>query len=94
MTSYEFEIAAKNALIKVLKSQYGIDATIDMLNFVWFTHVLGYKKACIYGLVMGKLYAEVTYNLDNDDMYVDVYTKTSNVKFTKDDMDFVAHYKK
>ena len=67
MTSYEFEKAAKNAVIKVLNE----NINISELDLVWFAHELGYKKCTIWGQPMGDRYAEVTYNRDKDEMYVD-----------------------
>ena len=39
MTSYEFEKAAKNAVIQTLNE----NISIDQLDLVWFAHELGYK---------------------------------------------------
>lgn len=91
MTSYDFEKAAKNAVIKVLKETTDRkDITIDQLDLVWFAHELGYKKCTIWGEPMGDLYAEVTYNRDKDEMYVDIYQKVSNTRITSDGFDFGA----
>ena len=49
MTSYDFEKAAKNAVISVLDE--AID--ISQLYIVWFASSLGYKKCTILGDVMG-----------------------------------------
>ena len=74
MTSYEFEKAAKNAVIKVLSDDVNfMNITIDQLDLVWFAHELGYKKCTIWGSPMGARYAEVTYNRDMDEMYVEQY---------------------
>lgn len=86
MTSYEFEKAAKNAVIKVL----GEDIKISQLEFVWFAHELGYKKCTIWGVPMGNRYAEVTYNRDKNEMYVDIYTKVSNTKIPAEEFNFAA----
>lgn len=93
MTSYEFEVAAKNALIKVLKDEYGKETKIEELQFVWFAYVLGNKKCCVYAQAMGNLYAEVTYNAASEEMYLDIYRKTTNRLFAKDELDIVAHRK-
>lgn len=50
MTSYEFEKAAKNAVIKVL----GEDIKISQLELVWFAHELRYKKCTIWGVPYGR----------------------------------------
>lgn len=45
MTSYDFEKAAKNAVIDVL----GEDIVIDQLEIIWFAHLLGCEKCTICG---------------------------------------------
>ena len=86
MTSYDFEKAAKNAVIDVL----GDDIVINQLDMVWFAHELGYKKCTIWGEPMGSKYAEVTYNRDKDEMYVDIYEKISNTKIPSSEFNFIA----
>lgn len=39
---------------------------------------------------MGNKYAEVTYNRDKDEMYVDIYQKIMNVKVPASAFDFSA----
>ncbi|MBT9788831.1 hypothetical protein GPK90_05665 [Clostridium sp. MCC344] len=89
MTSYEFEIVAKNAVVNELK-KYGVETDISKLDFVWFAHELGYKKCTIWGPPMGIKYAEVTYNRDKDEMYVDIYQKISNKKISSSEFNFSA----
>lgn len=84
MTTTEFEKIAKNACIKVMKEQHGIELTMDELEFVWFAHELGFKKCTLYAKRLGHYYPEITYNRDADELYVDVYLKQSNTKFTAD----------
>ena len=91
MTTYEFEVAAKNAVIEIMKKDYGIELNIQELQFVWFAHELGFKKCTLYAEKLGHYYPEVTYNRDKDEMYVDVYLKMSNTKIQREDMDFKAH---
>lgn len=86
MTSYEFEKAAKNAVIKVLNE----NISISELDLVWFAHELGYKKCTVWGQPMGDRYAEVTYNRDKDEMYVDIYKKISNTKIQREEFDMEA----
>ena len=89
MTSYEFEKAAKNAVVNYLRSEM-IPVTIESLDLVWFAHELGYKKCTIWGVPMGNKYAEVTYNRDKDEMYVDIYQKIMNNKISSDEFNFEA----
>ena len=84
ITSYEFEKAAKNADIQTLSE----NINIDQLDLVWFAHELGYKKCTIWGQPMGNKYAEVTYNRDKDEMYVDIYQKIINNKISSDEFNF------
>jgi len=87
MTSYEFEVAAKNAVVYVLRSdEYNLDVTVADLNLVWFAHILGFKKCTIWGKPMGNKYAEVTYNRDKNEFYVDIYVKDMNIKYDGDEI--------
>lgn len=90
MTSYEFEKAAKNAVIKIMKENHGIVLDIDELELVWFAHELGYKKCTLYAKKLGHYYPEVTYNRERDEIYVDVYLKVSNTLVKGADFDFSA----
>ena len=86
MTSYEFEKAAKNAVIQTLSE----NISIDQLDLVWFAYKLDYKKCIIWGQPMGNRYAEVTYNRDKNEMYVDIYQKIINNKISSDEFNFEA----
>ena len=93
MTSYLFEVAAKNAVIKTVKENHGESFTIDQIHMVWFAHLLGFKKGIFIdaGKVAGKnnrIY-EVTYDRDKNALYVDEYDKVENTVITE--MDFIAH---
>lgn len=91
MTSYEFEKAAKNAVVKIMREKHGVDVRFENLQFVWFAHELGYKKCTLYAPELGHYYPEVTYNLGKNEMYVDVYLKQSNDRIPEQDLDFEAH---
>lgn len=84
MSSYEFEVAAKNAVISALAKR-DILVTIRDLELVWFAHVLGSKKCLIWGSEMEGLYAEVTFRADTMMMYVDLYEKIENIPVSPDD---------
>lgn len=71
MTNYEFEKITKNAIIQI----FGENININQLNFVWFTHELGYKKCTIWGQPMDNRYIEVIYNRNKNKIYADVYQK-------------------
>lgn len=90
MTSYEFEVAAKNALLKVLEDDYDVLLSIKDLSLVWFGYIVGNMKCLIYSPEMGRLYAEVTWVKEHQAMYVDVYKKHTHSGFGADSLDFVA----
>lgn len=91
MTSYEFEKIAKNAVIKEMAEKYNIELKMSELEFVWFAHELGFKKCTLYAEKLGHYYPEVTYNRDANELYVDIYLKQSNTKFTSDQFDLEVH---
>ena len=78
--------AAKNAVIMTLSESININE----LDLVWFAHELGYKKCTIWGRPMGNRYAEVTYNRDKDEMYIDIYQKITNQVIGRDEFNFEA----
>ena len=93
MTSYEFEKAAKNAVISSLNEMdkfNNVDIKINDLDMVWFAHTLGYKKCTIYSKLMNDYYAEVTYNRGSSKMYVDIYKKVKNKAIDQSDFNFEA----
>lgn len=93
MTSYEFEVAAKNAVLKLIRSKKHPELstpTIDQLELVWFAHELGNKKCTIWGPPMGRRYAEVTYNKEKDEMYVDMYVKIQKQTLPSSKFNFTA----
>jgi len=89
MTSYEFEVAAKNVVIEMLAKR-GIEAKIEDLNLVWFTHLLGNKKCMIWGEPMANLYAEITYAQDSHMVYADLYQKLDHRDIHGWDLNFEA----
>ena len=89
MNSYEFEVAAKNVVIDMLAKR-GIEAYIEDLQLVWFTHLLGNKKCMIYGPVMANLYAEITYARDSQMVYADLYQKLDHKDIHDWDLSFEA----
>lgn len=91
MTSYEFEIAAKNALIKLIKERYGEEYGIHEMHFTFFSHVLGDKKATLIDSGNNARYYEVTYDRVNNALYVDMYEKQYNVRVPGEDLDFQVY---
>ncbi len=89
MNSYEFEVAAKNAVIAVVQKKYGETYDITKIQMVWFAHVLGNKKAILIDNGMNMRMYEVTYNREKNELYVDVYEKQHNEKVT--DIDTEVH---
>ena len=91
MTSYEFEIAAKNAVMNIIQDRYGETYGIHEMHFTSFSHVLGNKKATLIDCGNNARYYEVTYDLGNDAMYVDVYEKQHNILIPGKNLDFKVH---
>lgn len=89
MTSYEFEKAAKNAVSDELKA-LGVDVTLSELQLVWLSYTLGNIKCTIYSPKMDKKYAEVTFNKEKEQIYVDIYEKLVNKCLEKTDFNFDA----
>ena len=91
MSSYEFEIAAKNAVANVCMRHYGEVYCINNIQMVWFAHIIGYKKAILIDNGPDLRIFEVTYNRDKNEMYVDAYDKCSNDVLVQADIDTIAH---
>ncbi len=89
MTSYEFEVAAKNAVIQIVKEKYGEKYDIRQIQMVWFAHILGFKKAILIDTGENCRVYEVTYERNKKELYVDAYEKTENVKLCE--IDTTAH---
>lgn len=90
MTSYEFEVAAKNAVIK-----RNFDCNeyykIQDISIVWHAYIIGYQKAILIDNGINNRLYEVTYNPERDEMYLDEYNKAENMVFTADMIDIEVH---
>ena len=86
MTSYQFEVAAKNAVMDVIKKNHNEDFVISDLSFVWFARILGYMKAIVIDNGLNNRLYEVTYDADTHAMYVDEYNKQTNTVFTAEEI--------
>ena len=91
MTSYDFCVAAKNAIITTIKETYNEDFTIEDISVVWSCHILGFKKSIFIDNGENHRLYEVTYNRDREEMYVDVYQKGLKKVVYKGQIDTVAH---
>ena len=81
MTSYEFEIIAKNAVIDKVKAEYGEDLKIEEVHQVWFSKTLQNFKICLCdSKPTNSRFYECTYNGNKKEMYVDIYEKKYNFK--------------
>ena len=90
MTSYGFEVAGKNAIIKTLESKYNKKIKIQELHTVWFSYVLGNMKMIVTNVGPGQSIYEVTYNRQTNKMYVDVYEKQSNTTYTENEFKLIV----
>ena len=91
MNSYDYCVAAKNAIMKAVKEKYGEDYKIEDIQVVWMVHLLGFKKGIYIDNGPDQRIYEVTYNKDKNEMYVDVYEKQSNTVVPGADIDTTAH---
>ena len=82
MTSYKFEEITKNAVVEYLRNNY-IPVILESLELVWFKHELEYKKYIIGGIPMSNKYAEVIYNKDKNEMYLNIYQKNRGKKIKR-----------
>ena len=80
MTTYDFMIAAKNAVIE-RNFECGINYSIEDISIVWQSYILGNHKAILIDHGENNRLYEVTYNRDKDEMYLDEYEKTKNIAF-------------
>lgn len=84
MTSYEFEMAAKKAVVDECK-YIGENVIVEQVSIVFFAYTLGNIKATLIDGLLNNRYYEVTYNKAKDEMYVDVYMKVFNKKLTSNE---------
>lgn len=87
MTSYEFEKAAKQALVRKISSVYDEDFVPKDISMVWFGYILGNMKGLFIDNSVNARYYEVTYNRANDEMYIDMYMKFRNFKIQIEDFE-------
>lgn len=87
LTSQEFENAARNAVIKLIDEEYGEQYDHSAIQVVWYSHVLGHKKAVLIDLGYNDRLYEVTYDSDRGFMYVDSYEKKHIREFTTSALD-------
>lgn len=90
MTSYQFEVAAKNAIIDTLNTVLDDQLKISDLDFVWFSHTLANKKCMVWGPKLKNYYVEVTYSHEKHEMYIDVYNKEINRVVPREELNFGA----
>lgn len=83
ITSYDIEVACKNAIIEKLKEKYNEDVKIQELHLVWFTKALQNYKCMIVDLRPNQRYYECTYSGQKKELYVDIYKKEYNFVITK-----------
>lgn len=87
MTTYEFEKAAKQALIHYLEDEYGEKYGIEDIQVTWMAHLLGNKKCLLIDNGKNMRYYEVTWNALAQEMYLDVYEKADNHLFEWKDVE-------
>lgn len=84
MTSNEFEVAAKKAVVDICRA-WDENVIIEQISIVFFAYTLGNIKATLIDGQYNNRYYEVTYNKIKDEMYVDTYIKVCNKKLTSNE---------
>ena len=79
MNSYDFEVKAKQELIRLIEETYGETFGIEDISVVWMAHLLRHKKGIFVDNGKNQRLYEVTYNSATNEMYVDLYEKRRNV---------------
>lgn len=79
MTSSDFQLKCKNALVDILKEKYNQEYSTEDFHLVWFTKALGNFKCCMCDLKPNMRYYELTYNGNKNELYVDIYSKEHNI---------------
>ena len=77
MTTYEFEVAAKRAIIDTVEDEYGERFKIEDISTVWLCHIIGNKKGLFIDSGRNTRYYEVTWNAPVSELYVDIYQKAA-----------------
>ncbi len=79
MTMYEFEVAAKNAVIKYCEEKLSETFEIQDISIVWACKTLGNKKAILIDNGNNNRLYECTFNGSRLEMYLDYYEKKENI---------------
>lgn len=80
-----FESVCKNKLVEWYNHNSKEQITLENVFVVWACKTLQNYKALLSTTVSGDgIYAEYTYNGDKQEMYEDVYKKTSNRSIRKE----------
>ena len=82
MGGNEFIDAAKNAIMMYLKNP---KLEAEDIQIVWVCKTLQNCKGLFFAPVEDELYFEITYNGNEDEMYMDVYRKLDNVVVVRAD---------
>lgn len=90
MYTYEFEVAAKNAVIDLIREQHEEEFEISDISVVYMVHVLGNKKCILIDNGENNRLYEVTYNAEKNEIYVDEYDKVVNHVVPASDFKFTA----
>lgn len=89
-SSYAFEVASKNAVIRYMREKYGIDLTIKELQLVWFAYAMGNMRAGLYARRLGEYYPEVSYHRDDNQLIIQLHVRVGEERINSDQFDFEA----
>lgn len=86
--SYEFEVICKNAIIEYYNSKAEITDNFKIgikdVYVIWMRKTLQNSKALLSTTANDRMYYELTYNCDKEELYLDAYKKWENKLITKD----------
>ena len=71
--------------IKVLKDKFDKKVKIQELHTVYFSYLLKSMRMIVVGSLPSQYIYDVTYNVQTNKMYVDVYNKEANASFTEEE---------
>ena len=92
MTSYEFEVAAKNAVTQFIQEKHGETYGIREILILSMTDILGNKRAVMVDCGANHRYYEVTYGQAADLLWVDeLDLVASQVGIPSAKLDFTVH---
>lgn len=86
MTNSDMLSLCKKVVVDYFNSRVdktdSVQITEDNVFIVWFSKTLQNFKALVSTTIFDGMYYEITYNGDNNELYLDAYKKWENKKIT------------